>query len=214
MNGFCKTAVREYLEKRKITQDIVDKFNIGYTELEPNKPDGEGRAWSYRIIIPSYDEAGELNYYVGRDYTENDKRSKYKNVKADKKQIIFQESLIDWDAPIYLCEGAIDCLYLHNAVSMLGKRLDSDTYLYEKLKKCANSDIIICLDGDTKLSETKIIYSLLNFGRLKGKIKYIRLGETPCLYKDFGEIFEKEGKRGMIKAMKLVKDFKETDLLF
>ena len=215
LNGYCKYSVKDYLESRGITQDIVDKFHLGYTELEPNAPDGEGRGWSYRIIIPSYDAGGDLNFYVGRDYTGNDKRPKYKNVKGvNKTGIIFQESLVDWDAPIYLCEGAIDCLFFPNSIAMLGKHLDKEDYLCSQILKNANSDVVICLDGDTKISETKQIYSLLNFGRLKGKIKYIRLGESPCLYKDFGEIYQKKGKRGMINAIKLAKEFTETELLF
>lgn len=215
LNGYCKYSVKEYLESRGITQDIVDKFKLGYTELEPDKPDGQGRSWSYRIIIPSYDIDGKLNFYVGRDYTGNDKRAKYKNVTGvNKTEIIFQESLIDWDAPIYLCEGAIDCLFFPNSVSMLGKHLDKDDYLCTQIKKCANSDVIVCIDGDTKLSETKAIYSLLDYGRLKGKIKYIRLGESPCLYKDFGEIYQAEGKRGMMKTVRLAKTFSEAELLF
>ena len=97
---------------------------------------------------------------------------------------------------------------------MLGKHLDKEDYLCEQIKKRANSDVIICIDGDTKLSETKQIYALLNYGRLHGHVKYIRLGESPCLYKDFGEIYEKEGKKGMMKTVKLAKTFSEAELLF
>lgn len=215
LNGYCKKSVREYLESRGIDQEIVDKFHLGYTELEPDKPDGQGRGWSYRIIIPSYGIDGKLNFYVGRDYTGNDKRVKYKNVKGvNKTEIIFQESLVDWDAPIYLCEGAIDCLFFPNSIAMLGKHLDREDYLCSQILKNANSDVVVCLDGDTKLTETKQIYSILDFGRLRGHVKYIRLGESPCLYKDFGEIYQKEGKKGMINAIKLAKKFTEADLIF
>jgi len=62
LSKYCKIPVREFLEKRNIDQETIDKFNIGYTEWEENEKD-----WSYRIIIPSYDTTGELNFYVGRD---------------------------------------------------------------------------------------------------------------------------------------------------
>lgn len=205
LNGWCKQSVRDYLEKRKIDQKIIDKFHIGYTEWEEDEKD-----WSYRIIIPSYDNFGELNFYVGRDYTGNDKRPKYKNVKADRTNIIFQESLIDFDSDIILVEGAIDCIYGPNTIGLLGKTLRKDDYLYQQLRERANGKIIICLDADTKINEVKRIYTLLDFGKLKNKIWYIRLDG----YKDFGEIYENLGKRGIIEAVQNARQFKEIDLIF
>jgi hypothetical protein len=91
----------------------------------------------------------------------------------------------------------------------MGKQLYKDSYLYEMLMKCANGNIIICLDNDTDISETKRIYSLLNKGRLRNKIRYIRMEE----FKDFGEIFEKQGKLGLINILMQAKTFNEIDLL-
>lgn len=205
LGGYCKQDVRDYLNKRKIDQEIVDKFNIGYTEWEEND-----KPMSYRIIIPSYGEFGDLNFYVGRSYSDYKGVSKYKNAKVDKKEIIFQESLIDWDADVVLVEGAIDCIYFPNTASMLGKSLEKSSLLYETLCEKANGKIIICLDSDTDIRETKKIYSLLDYGRLKGKIYYIRMDK----YKDFGEAYETEGKKGIMNLMKDIKQFKEYELLY
>ena len=92
-----KKKLVEYLEKRHITQDIIDLHNIGYTTWDEEK-------WQMRdrIIIPSYDSAGDLNYWVGRDFSGNEKKMKYWNSKNDKNEIVFQESLIHWDANIVL----------------------------------------------------------------------------------------------------------------
>lgn len=209
LSKYCKQSVREYLEKRNIDQSIIDKFNIGYTEWEE-----EDKSMSYRLIIPSYDEFGNLNYYVGRDFlpakeSEKFRRTKYKNADGNKKEIIFQESLIDFDADIILVEGAIDCIYGPNTISMLGKALDKESYLYKSLREKANGRIIICLDSDTLISETKKIYSLLNYGRLKDKIWYIRMDE----YKDFGEAYENEGKKGIIDLIKQSKQFSDFELV-
>ena len=198
----------DYLKSRGITQEIIDRFNIQYTDY--NIDDWTMRS---RIIVPSYDSFGDLNFYVGRDFSGKSK-TKYKNCDADKKKIIFQESLINWDADVYLVEGALDSLFLPNAISLLGKSLTKDSYLYESLLKKTNANIVICLDGDTTIEETKRIYSMLNFGRLKNKILYIRLGEEDVPYKDFGEIFEQEGKKGIIKAIRSAKQFNEIDLIF
>ena len=196
--------LKEYLIKRRITQDIIDKFNIGYTTWDEEKP-----SLRNRIIIPSYDSIGELNYWVGRDFTGCDKRMKYMNADCDKKQIIFNESLINWDADIFLCEGIIDSIVIPNGIPLMGKQLLSDSVLFQTLYKKANANIIITLDADTEIKETKRIYSLLNNGRLRNKIKYIRLDK----YKDFGEIHEMFGKKGIIQTLTYSNKFSEIDLL-
>lgn len=205
----CKNkSLLLYLSKRKIDQKMIDRFNLGYTEFE-----NEDFAYRGRLIIPSYDQFGELNYFIGRDYTEKGK-IKYRNCDADKKELVFQESLVDWDAPIYLCEGAFDAMrFPNNGISMLGKVLTKDTALFKALYKKANSTITIVLDGDTNEDETKKIYSLLNFGRLRGKIKYINMAEN-CKYKDMSELYENDGKNGVIELLKKQRQYSDFDLIF
>ena len=205
----CKDKeLKEYLNKRRITQDIIDYYNIGRTTW-----DEDDWTWRNRIIFPSYNSFGELNYYIGRTYKSKDKRNKYKNCDADKNKIILHEDKIQWDSDIYLVEGAIDCIYYPNSISLMGKSVNREMELYMKLRERANGKIIICLDGDTDISETKRIYKLLNLGRLRGKIRYIRLGTDDLPYKDFGEVFEADGKKGLINAFRQVNDFNEIELL-
>ena len=70
-----------YLSKRNINDDIIKKYNIGYAV------NGDYRG---RIIFPSYDESGEINYYLGRSYDKYTKL-KYKNPEVSKMDIIFNE---------------------------------------------------------------------------------------------------------------------------
>lgn len=194
----------DYLRKRGITQEDVDKFNIGYTTWDEKNP-----AERNRIIFPSYNENGFLNYWVGRDFTGNPKRTKYRNIDGvDKTSIIFFEDKIVWDADIVLVEGIFDALHIPNAIPMLGKTLSRDNALFQKLYRKANANIIVAIDGDTELSEVKRIYKLLNQGRLKGRIRYIRMGS-----KDFGEIYEKQGKKGLMEELKKQDTFSELELL-
>ena len=153
-----------------------------------------------------------MNYFIGRTYRDKDKRIKYKNCDADKNAIILHEDKIQWDCDIYLVEGAIDCIYYPNCISMMGKYLTESSELYTKLTQKANANIVICLDGDTEITETKRIYCTLNKGRLSGKIKYIRLGSDELPWKDFGEIYEECGKEGIIKAMKTAKQFTTQEI--
>ena len=85
--------------------------------------------------------------------------------------------------------------------------------LYSTLFEKANANIIIVLDGDTTDDEVKRIYRLLDKGRLRGKIRYIRLGTDELPWKDFGEAYEDGGKNSIIKCMKNVKTYTEIDLL-
>jgi DNA primase len=200
-NGKLKT----FLQTRHITQEIIDTYHIGYT-----KWDNEEKNVRSRIIVPSYDNKGNLTYWTGRDFTGYEGRQKYLNVKADRKKIIFNEGLIEWDGDIVLVEGIIDSLVYPNCIPLMGKQLYSDSRLYDMLVKRSNANIIICLDSDTDISETKRIYRLLNKGRLKGKIRYIRMDK----YKDFGEIFEQDGKQGLINVLAQSKQFSEFELIF
>jgi len=206
----CKDQrLLDYLNKRKIDQNFINKYMIGCTTW-----DEEDYSMRNRIIIPSYDAFGDLNYYLGRDYSGKSKL-KYKNCDADKKAVIFQESLIDWDSTIYLCEGSFDAMrFPSNGVSMLGKSLTKDSLLYKKLIEKANADIVIVLDGDTNEIETKTIYKLLNIGRLRGKIKYVDLWNGISKYKDMSEVYENEGKRGIINILKQTKQYDEIDLIW
>lgn len=201
----CKDKkLLDYLNKRCIDQNTIDRFNIGYTNWGE-----EDKLMRNRIILPSYDEYGELNYWVGRDFTGYHTKMKYKNCDANKKEIIFQESTIDWYADVVLCEGPMDAIRLPNAISLLGKSLSKDSLLYHTLMEKAKGNVIICLDNDTTIDETKKIYKLLNTNNLKDKVYYIRLN----FFKDFGELYESMGKRGIIKALSTINKFKEIELL-
>ena len=195
----------DYLKKRCITQDLMDKYNIGVTTWDEEKYQDR-----CRIIFPSYDSTGFLNYWVGRDYTGYDKKRKYNNCLADKKNVVCFEDKIVWDADIYLTEGIFDAIHIPlNGVPLLGKTLGRDYVLYQKLYHNANANIIIAIDADTDINEVKKIYKTLDFGRLKGHIRYIR----PESGKDFGEIYETEGKEGLIRELKNQKTFTEIELL-
>ena len=151
-----------YLMSRGITDEMIEKYNIGYTV------NGD---FAYRIIIPSYDKNGELNYFIGRSWV--NKRMKYKNPPSvPKDQIIFNEKLIDWNQDVYLVEGAFDSFFLPNPLVMLGKKMS--TLILETLYNNANGNIIICVDGDAWDDGLKM-YHELNGGRLYNKIKIVKL---------------------------------------
>jgi len=150
-----------YLKKRGITDEIIEKYQIGLC-LE-----GE---YSGRIIVPSFDKKGELNFFVSRSWNPRSKL-KYKNPEASKDFLIFNESLIDWTKKIYLVEGVFDSVFLDNAIPMLGKYISD--LLYSKIYENGN-EVTIVLDGDA-WSDAEKLYHKINCGRLMGKVNIIKL---------------------------------------
>lgn len=150
-----------YLQSRGITDEMIERYKIGYTVS------GD---FAYRIIVPSFNQEGVLNYFVARAWVP--KKMKYKNPSIPKDEIIFNESLIDWDKDIYLCEGAFDSFFLTNSIVMLGKKMSK--LLFETLYIKANGQVIICCDGDA-FQDGLMVYQELNGGRLYNKIKIVKL---------------------------------------
>lgn len=125
-----------YLNRRGIGMKEIIKYNIGYCK------DG---VYARRIIIPSYDFNGQINYFVSRSYYD-DEKMKYKNPPISKNIICF-ESQIDWNEPIILCEGVFDAITIkRNAIPLLGKFPSKQ--LVEKIFMGGVSDIVISLDSD------------------------------------------------------------------
>ena len=204
----------QYLKKRKIDQRIINKFKLGYCEWSD---DPDLRPWSNRLVIPSYDESGKLNFFVGRDFLperegEKSKRPKYKNCDEKKDEIVFQESLIDWDADIVLVEGAVDCIYGPNTISMLGKVLDDGTELFRKIRNLSKGKVIVCLDGDVHEHEIENVCNTLYYGGIRDRVWYIDLKKDFPEYKDFGEIYQAEGRYGIIKAIRSMKQYGGTGI--
>jgi DNA primase len=166
-----------YLKSRGITDEMCERCNIGLTMTG----DFQGR-----IIIPSYDKDGKLNYFIARSWNPRAKM-KYKNPVCEKDLIIFNEGLIDWDKDIFLCEGAFDSIFLPNSIPMLGKFMSD--LLFSTLYEKAKGYITICLDSDAWESSLKL-YHMLNGGVLYNRIKLVKLPGDSDIADLRGEIKE------------------------
>jgi DNA primase len=164
-----------YLNSRGITDDMIERYGIGFCD----NGDHAGR-----IVIPSYNKKGELNYYIARSWDPMS-RAKYKNPEAEKDKIIFWENLIDWNKDIFLVEGAFDGLFLDNVIPMLGKHMSE--LLFETIYMNAKSNVIICLDADAWQNAVKL-YHELNGGELWGRIKLVKLPDNKDIADLRGEI--------------------------
>jgi len=146
-----KKHALNYLNKRGITSEDIMKYNIGYCD--------EG-IYSNRIIIPSYDEDGQLNFFVGRDFYNS--TMKYKNSPTSKNIIGF-ELFINWDEPIILCEGVFDAMaFKRNAIPLFGKTIMNS--LKKKIIEYGVQTIYLSLDNDAIKESIEISEYFINNG--------------------------------------------------
>ena len=144
--------VKKYLYERGLTDNDFIKYGVGYATT------GE---YGGRVIVPSYTTSGTLNFFVARSFDGN--YFKYKNPEASK-DIIFFENLINWNAPIILCEGVFDAIAIRrNAIPILGKSVSKA--LYKKIITSNVRDIYIALDNDAKDRALQIAEQFLNNGK-------------------------------------------------
>ena len=128
-----------YLHSRNI--DIYDilKYKIGYGTKSPYRG---------KIIIPSYDANGSLNYYVGRSFYPGAEKYKHRNPNVSK-DIVGFELHINWNLPIVLVEGAFDAIAIkRNAIPLFGKTISNT--LKKRIVEKNVKEIYICLDEDAK----------------------------------------------------------------
>ncbi|MDA7492356.1 toprim domain-containing protein [bacterium] len=143
--------VKKYLYERGLSDNDFIKYGIGYCNT------GE---YGGRVIIPSYSTSGTLNFFVARSFDGN--YFTYKNPEVSK-DIIFFENLINWNAPIILCEGVFDAISIRrNAIPVLGKSLSPS--LWKKLLTGTLTDVYIALDTDAQTQALEIAEKLLAAG--------------------------------------------------
>lgn len=176
---------KKYLYERGISDDIIKEFQIGYTI--------RGK-YHNRIIIPSFDKDGVLNYFIARWFLKEKTKIKYLNPDAEKQEIIFNENKVNLDSTIYLVEGATDHIVTPNSIPLLGKYISPK--LLELLHDHAMSFVVIVLDDDA-WEDAKNLYRELNFGYLRGRIKIVRCPEGY----DPSKIYEKLGAKGIVKLL-------------
>ncbi len=141
-----------YLRKRGMGPKEILRYSIGYCA------DG---IYSNRVIIPSYDEDGKLNYFIARDIFPNS-RFKYKNPPMSKDTVVF-ELFINWNEPIVLVEGSFDAIAVRkNVIPLLGKFPSKS--LVKKLVTKKVKKVYVALDTDAKKDSAKLVQFLMDHG--------------------------------------------------
>jgi DNA primase len=162
-----------YLESRGVFKDDVVRWKIGYCSS------GE---YGGRIVIPSFDCSGDVNYYVTRSY-DHDWR-KYLNPKVSK-NIIFNHLYLDFDEDLIIVEGVFDAIKAdNNAVPLLGSTLTENSMLFYEIIK-NDTPVYLALDLDADKKTNKLIDLFLKYD-----IEVYRINIEP--YNDVGEMFKSQ----------------------
>jgi len=107
---------RQVVEARKIPEKHYDKFFLvhrfyEWAEISSNQDHP-------RLVIPFYNEDGEVFAAQGRAFGKE--QPKYLTTKFDDKPKIFGLERVDWNRKVYVVEGPIDSLFLHNCLAVAG----------------------------------------------------------------------------------------------
>ena len=157
-----KLHALKFIYERGLDMSDVIRYNLHYCLND---------IYQNRIIIPSYDSNGQLNYFVGRDFYKGG--MKYKNPPVPK-DIIGFDLYVNWSEPIILCEGVFDAMAIkNNSIPLFGKTILPK--LYKKIVENRVSHVTICLDDDAFKDSIEMASKFMdngievNFVKLKGK---------------------------------------------
>ena len=141
-------------------------------------------AFRRRVIFPSFDADGALNYFTARSI-DGSTVMKYLNAKVPKKKIIFNEINIDWSRELNLVEGPFDLTKASgNSTCLLGSHLSTDSDLCVKIIK-NRTPVLLALDPDARKKSHDIAKMLYSYGIS------VRAAEIPA-GKDVGDMTQKE----------------------
>lgn len=141
----------KYLANRGVSKKDILKWKIGYCSK------GE---YGGRVIIPSFNEDGKVNYFIARSYGKAWPPYKNPNVSKD---IIFNHLYIDFKNDLVLVEGAFDAINAENAVPILGSSLREDSKLFQEIIKW-DTTVYVALDPDAEKKSMKLIKNLMLYG--------------------------------------------------
>ncbi len=129
----------QFLNNRRISYDLVRTYNFYFCE--------EGK-FQDRIIIPSYDNNGRINFFVTRSIYNSEEIKKYINSETAREDVVFNELFITWAKPIILVEGPFDCFSINrNTIPLLGTAFNEKFILFKKIVKY-KPEVILMLDND------------------------------------------------------------------
>ena len=132
---------RRFVVARQIPEMHYDKFFLvhrfyEWAEISSNQDHP-------RLVLPFWDEDGNVFAAQGRAFGKEQPR--YHTVKFDDKPKIYGLDRVDWNRRVYVVEGPIDSLFLHNAIAVAGsdfQHIPSDGTTIVLDNECRSKEIV------------------------------------------------------------------------
>ena len=204
-----KNKKKEEEESNDLLVELPKDFKLLAQNLNENDPDikavinyAKSRGFSIRdlwyfkvgtckfgkyrrkLILPSFDSEGELNYIVSRAI-DPEVKYKYYNFGKPRKEIIFNDLNIDWRKELTVVEGPLDLIKCNdNATCILGSSFGESYALFKKIIS-HGTPITLALDPDAISKSYKYAKLLSEYG-----IEIRMLDVEP--FSDVGEMSKEE----------------------
>lgn len=138
----------EYLHKRGLTDEVINRFNLGYapTWKHPDKPNTPA---SPRIIIPT-----SASSYIARA---EDETNKYRYMMAGPNRLLNDQALYEAGRPVFIVEGALDALSIIAAggeAVALNSTSMANTLISQVKRNAPAHPLIIAMDNDQAGEDT------------------------------------------------------------
>jgi DNA primase len=181
-----------YLKTRNVSESELWLWKFGVTDYQP--PRGE-QSYRFRVIVPSFDAQGNLNYFSARSYWKRLSGAKYANPNVPREHLIFNELMIDWSEELTIVEGVFDLIKCgENATCLLGSTLDANYLLFQRIVE-RNTPVLLALDNDAKNKTYKLAKLFLEYGIS------VRIFSVPEQYNDVGQMTKAEFQEQAKKAV-------------
>jgi hypothetical protein len=191
MDNLSKNYVLDALNYLK-SRNITTKRELWYWKLGITFDEETGAL--YRIIIPSFDKNGKLNYWTGRSWLKKSK--KYQNPGTNRRSVIFNEMNLDWNRPLTIIEGPFDLLHANqNAVPMLGSDLTLEYQLLQEIVK-NKTPTILAFDPEQEAQEKQFVLA----NRLLEFDISVKILEYKNITKDIGDMNKEEFSTLLLSA--------------
>lgn len=161
-----------YVRSRGLNERDMWRRRLGFS-LDPS--------FVNRVIVPSFDASGRLNYYTSRAV----RRSmwpRYRNAPGYKQDVIYNEIDIDWDNELLLTEGPFDVFTAYdNATCIFGNTLNEHFRLFERIVE-HDTPVVLALDSNERRSTRRIASLLYSYDidvRIMDLDGYKDMGEMP-----------------------------------
>ena len=194
-----KGVARDFLESRKIPESkIQDLWFVPQAQtlgLLSDKYKDRVLGDDPRVVIPFFDESGELVGISGRAI--NDSPRRYLTMRfLDDVPLIYNIDKVDKSKTIYVTEGPIDSLFLPNAISVGGsdfKKIDDsikenailiydneprNTEILKKINEVIDLGWSVCIWDDRRVSDIKDINDMVLNGLSQDEIVDIITSNT------------------------------------